>query len=52
MSFGLEVLDRIDVQGNPVNGVDPWGLAYDGFWDRLVDSSCKRTTFFFHTGTI
>ncbi len=24
------------VGGNPVNWVDPWGLAYDSFWDRLT----------------
>ncbi len=26
MSYGLEVLDRIDVGGDPVNLIDPWGL--------------------------
>ncbi len=30
MSFGLEVLDRIDVQNDPVNFVDPWGLLSKG----------------------
>ncbi len=34
MSYGLEVLDRIDVQNDPVNWIDPLGLHGIIFFGR------------------
>jgi hypothetical protein len=41
-----EVLDRINVQNNPVNWVDPYGLSHLGFIKKIAnmaDSSLRKT---------
>lgn len=39
MSYGLEVLNRIDVANDPVNWVDPWGLKGYGPFGSIASYS-------------